>query len=164
MRLLGLDPGIRNTGWGIIESNKDKIYWLGSGNISTKSNTDISERLLLISKNIKKIIIEYSPQAAAIEDIFVGKNIQSALKLGMARGVAINICASLELSVYHYEATVVKKATTGFGKANKDQVYSMVKFLLPGVDCKSEDESDALAVAICHSQFANSKLNNSILD
>ncbi|SVC59321.1 uncharacterized protein METZ01_LOCUS312175, partial [marine metagenome] len=73
-------------------------------------------------------------------------------------------CASLNVSVYQYEATVVKKATTGFGRANKEQVYSMVKFLLPGVICKSDDESDALAVAICHSQFASSNINYSELD
>ena len=160
MRLLGLDPGLRHTGWGVIESNKDKISWLASGNISPKTNTSLALRLLEISNGISEIIEKYNPEAAAIEDIFVGKNSQSTLKLGMARGVAINTCASLEVSVFQYEATVVKKTTTGFGRANKDQVYSMVKFLLPGVECKTEDESDALAIAICHSQFARSKIHN----
>jgi crossover junction endodeoxyribonuclease RuvC len=164
MRLLGLDPGLRHTGWGMIESNKDKISWLASGNISPKTDDSIAKRLMQISRGISNIIEQYDPEAVAIEDIFMGKNVQSALKLGMARGVAINACASLNVSVYQYEATVVKKATTGFGRANKEQVYSMVKFLLPGVICKSDDESDALAVAICHSQFASSKINHSELD
>ena len=158
MLLLGLDPGLRHTGWGIIESNKNKISWLASGNISPRTNESIDKRLVQISTGLSTIIKKFNPHTAAIEKIFVGKNNDSVLKLGMARGVALNTCDLLKLSIYEYESTMIKKATTGFGRANKEQVYSMIKFLLPGAQCKSEDESDALAVAICHSQFSNTSL------
>ena len=164
MRLLGLDPGLRHTGWGVVESHKDKISWIASGNISPQTNISIDKRLFKISSELSKVIEEFKPEDAAIEQIFVGKNGQSTLKLGMARGVALNTCAYYNLSIYEYEATLVKKAVTGFGRASKEQVFSMVKLLLPRVKCKTEDESDALAVTICHSHFANSKLNKLDLD
>ena len=164
MRLLGLDPGLRHTGWGIIESHKDKISWIASGNISPQPNIAIDKRLFKISSELSRIVEEFKPEEAAIEQIFVGINGQSALKLGMARGGALNTCACFQLSIYEYEATLVKKAVTGFGRASKEQVFSMIKMLLPGVKCKTEDESDAFAVTICHSHFSNSKLNKLNLD
>lgn len=160
MRLLGLDPGLRHTGWGIIDSVNDKISWIASGNISPKTSTNLSERLKTINEDLNKIIKKYEPTTAAIEEVFVNMNGQSTLKLGMARGVAIAACAINDMPVYEYAPTRVKQSVTGSGKAKKDQVESMVKLLLPSCQLQTEDESDALAVAICHTFFSQSKIHN----
>ncbi|MBT4109313.1 MAG: crossover junction endodeoxyribonuclease RuvC [Pelagibacterales bacterium] len=159
MRLLGLDPGLRHTGWGIINSIDDKISWLASGNISPKISLSLSERLKEIHQGLDIIVKKYKPSVAAIEEVFVNMNGQSTLKLGMARGTAITACSINEMSVYEYAPTRVKQSVTGSGRSKKDQVASMVNILLPGCEIKSEDESDALAVAICHTIFANSKIH-----
>ena len=159
MRLLGLDPGLRHTGWGIINSKDNKISWLASGNISPKISLSLSERLKEIHQGLDIIVKKYNPSIAAIEEVFVNMNGQSTLKLGMARGTAITACSINEMSVYEYAPTRVKQSVTGSGRSKKDQVASMVNILLPGCEIKSEDESDALAVAICHTIFANSKIH-----
>ena len=159
MRLLGLDPGLRHTGWGIINSMDDKISWLASGNISPKISLSLSERLKEIHQGLNSIVKKYEPSVAAIEEVFVNMNGQSTLKLGMARGAAITACSINEIPVYEYAPTRVKQSVTGSGRSKKDQVASMVNILLPGCEIKSEDESDALAVAICHTIFASSKIH-----
>ena len=159
MRLLGLDPGLRHTGWGIINSKDNKISWLASGNISPKISLSLSERLKEIHQGLDSIVKKYKPSVAAIEEVFVNMNGQSTLKLGMARGTAIAACSINEMPVYEYAPTRVKQSVTGSGRSKKDQVASMVNILLPGCEIKSEDESDALAVAICHTIFANSKIH-----
>ena len=159
MRLLGLDPGLRHTGWGIINSKDNKISWLASGNISPKISLSLSERLKEIHQGLNSIVKKYNPSIAAIEEVFVNMNGQSTLKLGMARGTAITACSINEMSVYEYAPTRVKQSVTGSGRSKKNQVASMVNILLPGCEIKSEDESDALAVAICHTIFANSKIH-----
>jgi len=159
MHLLGLDPGLRHTGWGIINSIDDKISWIASGNISPKISLSLSERLKEIHQGLNSIVKKYNPSIAAIEEVFVNMNGQSTLKLGMARGTAITACSINEMSVYEYAPTRVKQSVTGSGRSKKDQVASMVNILLPGCEIKSEDESDALAVAICHTIFANSKIH-----
>ncbi len=159
MRLLGLDPGLRHTGWGIINSKDNKISWVASGNISPKISLSLSERLKEIHQGLDIIVKKYKPSVAAIEEVFVNMNGQSTLKLGMARGTAITACSINEMPVYEYAPTRVKQSVTGSGRSKKDQVASMVNILLPGCEIKSEDESDALAVAICHTIFANSKIH-----
>ena len=159
MRLLGLDPGLRHTGWGIINSKDNKISWVASGNISPKISLSLSERLKEIHQGLNSIVKKYNPSIAAIEEVFVNMNGQSTLKLGMARGAAITACSINEMSVYEYAPTRVKQSVTGSGRSKKDQVASMVNILLPGCEIKSEDESDALAVAICHTIFASSKIH-----
>lgn len=159
MRLLGLDPGLRHTGWGIINSKDNKISWVASGNISPKISLSLSERLKEIHQGLNSIVKKYKPSVAAIEEVFVNMNGQSTLKLGMARGAAITACSINEMPVYEYAPTRVKQSVTGSGRSKKDQVASMVNILLPGCEIKSEDESDALAVAICHTIFANSKIH-----
>lgn len=159
MRLLGLDPGLRHTGWGVIDSVNDKISWIASGNISPKTSSILSERLKNIHEEIDIIIKKYKPTTAAIEEVFVNINGQSTLKLGMARGVAIGACAINNMLVYEYAPTRVKQSVTGSGRAKKDQVASMVKLLLPSCQVQTEDESDALAVAICHTFFSQSKIH-----
>ena len=159
MRLLGLDPGLRHTGWGIINSKDNKISWVASGNISPKISLSLSERLKEIHQGLNSIVKKYNPSIAAIEEVFVNINGQSTLKLGMARGAAITACSINEMSVYEYAPTRVKQSVTGSGRSKKNQVASMVNILLPGCEINSEDESDALAVAICHTIFANSKIH-----
>ena len=159
MRLLGLDPGLRHTGWGIINSKDNKISWVASGNISPKISLSLSERLKEIHQGLNSIVKKYNPSIAAIEEVFVNMNGQSTLKLGMARGTAIAACSINEMPVYEYAPTRVKQSVTGSGRSKKNQVASMVNILLPGCEIKSEDESDALAVAICHTIFANSKIH-----
>jgi len=159
MRLLGLDPGLRHTGWGIINSKDNKISWLASGNISPKISLSLSDRLKEIHQGLDSIVKKYKPSVAAIEEVFVNMNGQSTLKLGMARGAAITACSINEMPVYEYAPTRVKQSVTGSGRSKKDQVASMVNILLPRCEIKSEDESDALAVAICHTIFANSKIH-----
>ena len=159
MRLLGLDPGLRHTGWGIINSKDNKISWVASGNISPKISLSLSDRLKEIHQGLDIIVKKYKPSVAAIEEVFVNMNGQSTLKLGMARGTAITACSINEMPVYEYAPTRVKQSVTGSGRSKKDQVASMVNILLPGCEIKSEDESDALAVAICHTIFANSKIH-----
>ena len=159
MRLLGLDPGLRHTGWGIINSKDNKISWVASGNISPKISLSLSERLKEIHQGLDIIVKKYKPSVAAIEEVFVNMNGQSTLKLGMARGAAITACSINEMPIYEYAPTRVKQSVTGSGRSKKDQVASMVNILLPGCEIKSEDESDALAVAICHTIFANSKIH-----
>ena len=158
MLLLGLDPGLRHTGWCVISSINDKASWIASGNISPKISLTLSERLKDIHQGLDSIIQEYKPSVAAIEEVFVNMNGQSSLKLGMARGAAITACSINDMPVHEYSPTRVKQSVTGSGRAKKDQVASMVKLLLPGCIIKSEDESDALAVAICHTIFANSRI------
>ncbi len=160
MRLLGLDPGLRHTGWGVINTKDDKISWIASGNVSPKNSLSLSERLKEIHNQLNEIINKFKPSAAAVEEVFVNMNGQSTLKLGMARGTAITACSINELQIFEYAPTRVKKSLTGSGSAKKDQVKSMVKLLLPGCKIKSEDESDALAVAICHTFFSQSKIYN----
>ena len=159
MRLLGLDPGLRHTGWGIINSKDNKISWVASGNISPKISLSLSERLKEIHQGLNSIVKKYNPSIAAIEEVFVNMNGQSTLKLGMARGAAITACSINEMPVYEYAPTRVKQSVTGSGRSKKNQVASMVNILLPGCEINSEDESDALAVAICHTIFANSKIH-----
>jgi crossover junction endodeoxyribonuclease RuvC len=159
MLLLGLDPGLRHTGWCVISSINDKSSWIASGNISPKISLTLSERLKDIHQGLDSIIQEYQPSVAAIEEVFVNMNGQSSLKLGMARGAAITACSINEMPVHEYSPTRVKQSVTGSGRAKKDQVAAMVKLLLPGCIINSEDESDALAVAICHTVFASSKIH-----
>ena len=159
MFLLGLDPGLRHTGWCVINSIQDKNSWVASGNIYPKISLTLSERLKGIHQGLVSIIKEYQPSVAAIEEVFVNMNGQSSLKLGMARGTAITACSINEMPVHEYSPTRVKQSVTGSGRAKKDQVASMVRILLPGCIINSEDESDALAVALCHTVFANSKIH-----
>lgn len=160
MRLIGLDPGLRNTGWGIIDFIQNKITWIASGTISPKTNLELPERLKTIHEEVTKILNKYNPNTGAIEEIFVNKNPQSTLKLGMARGAAITACSLNNIYLKEYAPTVIKQAVTGTGKASKDQIAAMLKILLPGCNYSTDDESDALAIAICHTHYTQFNLKN----
>jgi crossover junction endodeoxyribonuclease RuvC len=153
--ILGIDPGSRVTGYGLINSVGNKFEYIDCGCIRTETPTQ-PERLKIIFESLCDIIERHSPQQAAIEDIFMGKNASSALKLGQARGSAMVACLSHDLPLEEYSARKVKQAVVGAGGADKTQVQHMVKALLSISDNIAEDAADALAVAICHANTQTS--------
>lgn len=154
MRILGIDPGLERTGWGVIESNGSRLSFLAAGVILSKSTEPMSVRLCRIDRELSQIVEHWKPDSAAIEETFVNKNAASSLKLGQARGVAIVAPARAGLDVAEYSANTVKKSVVGVGHAGKDQVGMMVKVLLPTAGQLAADAADALAVAICHAHHA----------
>ncbi len=150
MITLGIDPALTQTGWGVISSLKGNISFVACGTIKTNSSDSLSERLNHLHKSISEVILQYKPDEVAIEETFVNKNALSSLKLGHARGVLMLSSAIAGLKVYEYSSTAVKKTVVGVGRAEKNQVGTMIKFILPKSICKTEDEADALAIAICH--------------
>lgn len=153
VRILGLDPSLSSTGWGIIEVENNRLRYVADGYIPTDTKTPIAERLAIINKTLCDVIDFYKPDEAAIEQVFLNSNAVSTIKLGMARGVVIMAPAMFAIPVTEYEPNKIKKAVVGVGKAEKTQVETMVKILLPGCQPKNNDSSDALAVAICHNSF-----------
>lgn len=150
MIILGIDPGSRITGYGIVEKNGNRLIHVDNGAIFTDTKGDFATRLQVIYSRLTGIIGEYRPDAVAVEDIFFAKNVQSALKLGQARGAAIVAAVNAGLSVHEYTALQVKLAVVGHGRAAKEQVQRMIKALLALPEIAQEDASDALAVAVCH--------------
>ncbi len=160
MRLLGIDPGLQKTGWGIISSENNSLKFIASGLIKTNAKHKMSARLATLYHGLTSVIDEWAPVETALEETFVNKNPASALKLGQARGVLLMSPALKGLSVSEYGANKVKKSVVGSGHASKDQMMMMVKTLLPSCGTLSEDEADALAVAITHAHYR--VLSNSI--
>jgi crossover junction endodeoxyribonuclease RuvC len=154
MRLLGLDPGLRHTGWGIIDVEGSHLRYVADGAIHPKADLGLPERLVHLHHALAKVIAEHRPAEAAVEETFVSQNAASTLKLGMARGVVVLVPALSNLPVSEYPANLIKKSVVGVGHATKDQVQMMVRRLLPGCRLDSEDSADALAVAICHAHHA----------
>lgn len=150
MRLLGLDPGLRVTGWGVIEAVDGRLRHIGNGTVRTRSGDPIGTRLVALYDGLRAVISQYEPETAAIEETFVNRNPQSALRLGLARGVVLLAPAQAGLEVSEYAANQVKKSVVGAGHAGKEQVAMMVATLLPQARAESADAADALAVAICH--------------
>jgi crossover junction endodeoxyribonuclease RuvC len=155
--ILGIDPGSRITGYGIIKEHNQKLQYIDSGCIRTSEGA-LSQRLLQIFNGVCQLMEEYSPDEVAIEQIFVHQNPSSALKLGHARGVAMVACASHRLTVSEYSAREVKQTVSGYGAAQKTQVKQMVVNLLMLASSPQSDAADALAVAICHSHMKNGLL------
>lgn len=154
IKILGLDPGLQHTGWGIINKNGNNLSYVAHGRISTNAKEALSIRLNQIHQSICEIIEKHRPQEAAVEETFVNQNPASALKLGMARGVVLFTPASFGLEVFEYSANKVKKAIVGVGHAEKHQVAIMVSRLLPTAPKEMPaDASDALAIAICHANY-----------
>ena len=149
MLLLGLDPGLRNTGWGIVESEGNRLRHVADGAIHSDASLTLAQRLDQLFVGVSAVIARFAPQSAAVEETFVNKNAVSTLKLGHARGVVLLAPAHVGVPVFEYGANQVKKSVVGVGHADKTQVAMMVKRLLPGSSA-SADAADALAVAICH--------------
>ncbi len=154
--ILGIDPGSRIAGYGVIQAVGNKLQYVASGCIRVDTSRDLAYRLKQINESVTKLIEAYGPEEFAIEQVFMGKNVDSALKLGQARGVAIVAAAMKDIPVFEYAARSVKQAVTGKGSADKQQVQKMVQILLKLPGCPQEDAADALAIAICH---ANSTQN-----
>ena len=150
MKILGLDPGLGTTGWGLIEAQGNRLSHLANGEFKTSAAAPLPERLAAIADQLEALLAEHRPDGAAVEEVFVNKNPQSTLKLGQARGVALMLAARSGLTVGEYAARLVKKAVVGNGNAEKVQVHAMVGRLLPGVKIAGPDAADALAVAITH--------------
>lgn len=150
MILLGLDPGLGTTGWGLIAADGNRLTHLANGQIKTDSAMPLATRLLTIDLALTDLILEHRPDGAAVEEVFVNVNPQSTLKLGQARGVILLGAARSGMEVGEYAARLVKKSVVGVGNASKDQVHAMVSRLLPGVKIAGPDAADALAVAITH--------------
>ena len=148
--ILGIDPGLQHTGWGVIAASANQLSFIACGTIHTDAKKPMAERLRQLHDGLKQVVSLYHPKEAAVEETFVNKNNASSLKLGQARG-AIILSLSLEgLNVEEYSANLVKKSVVGTGHADKVQVAMMVKTLLPASNAAGADAADALAVAICH--------------
>ena len=156
MRILGLDPSISSTGWGIIDVEGNRLSYVADGFIPTPAKEPLSCRLHIIYTELKKIIELYKPDESSIEITFLNSNPETSLKLSMARGVVFLMPAIYNIPLYEYEPTKIKKALTGVGKAEKSQVETMVKILLPSCKPKNNDSSDALAIAITHAHLRKS--------
>ena len=148
-RVLGIDPGSRSTGYGVLEISNRRAHYVASGCISAQQ-AELPQRLGTIFQGISQIISEFAPTIIAIESVFVAKNAASALKLGHARGVAIAAGVARDLPVFEYAARQVKQAVVGTGRANKEQVAHMVQVLLQLPGTPKADAADALAIALCH--------------
>lgn len=149
MRVLGIDPGLRNMGWGIISMDGSRLRHVANG-VCRSAAGDLASRLVALHDQLEDVIAEHAPNAAAVEQTFVNSNGAATLKLGQARGIALLVPARAGLEVGEYAPNKIKKAVVGVGHADKDQIAHMVKLQLPGVEIASADAADALAIAICH--------------
>jgi crossover junction endodeoxyribonuclease RuvC len=157
MRVLGLDPGLRVTGWGIVDSDGSRLRHVADGVVRSDDKLSLAERLVQLHEGVRAVIAQWTPDEAAVEETFVNKNPESTLKLGQARGAVLLAPALAGLRVGEYAPASVKQAVVGTGRAQKEQVGMMVRTLLPGCLVKSPDAADALAVAICHTHHANTQ-------
>jgi crossover junction endodeoxyribonuclease RuvC len=150
MIILGIDPGLVNTGWGVVQKENNTYKFIACGTIITDAKEEMAIRIRDINFQLNKVLDEYSIDEAAVEETFVNKNSLTSLKLGHARGAIILTVSLADIPVAEYSATNVKKSVTGVGKAEKGQMGAMIKILLPKANVKTEHEADALAVAITH--------------
>jgi len=154
MRLLGLDPGLRHTGWGVIDAAGNRLRHVADGVVHSRAGRPLAERLSDLFRALNEVLDRFQPEAAAVEESFVNRNPASTLKLGVARGVVLLAPAERGIPVAEYSANLIKKSVVGVGHADKPQIQMMVRRLLPGCLIDSPDAADALAVAICHAHHA----------
>ncbi len=163
IRIIGIDPGLRNTGWGVIEANGTRLSYIADGSVHSDADAPLASRLLQIHQQLAEILERYGPDEAAIEETFVNKDARATLKLGQARGAALLAPAQAGISVAEYAPNVVKKSVVGAGHAEKDQVKHMVRVLLPRAELNTADSIDALAIAICHAHHRGTQTLAKIL-
>jgi crossover junction endodeoxyribonuclease RuvC len=156
VRIIGIDPGLRNLGWGVIEVDGPRLRHVANGVCQSATGDDLAARLLALHVALTAVFKQYAPAAAAVEQTFVNKDGAGTLKLGQARGIAMLVPAQAGLQVGEYAPNAVKKAVVGVGHADKAQVAHMVRLQLPGVKLAGPDAADALAIAICHSRHVQS--------
>lgn len=150
IRIIGIDPGLRRTGWGIIESDGPRLVYVASGAITSTSDDPLAYRLREIFEGLTSVLASFKPAEAAVEETFVNENARATLKLGQARGMALLVPALRGIKIGEYPPNLIKKSVVGAGHAEKKQVQLMVSVLLPKARFESADEADALAIAICH--------------
>ena len=158
MRIIGIDPGLRNTGWGIIDTKGDNIFEVANGICETNSSDNLAVRLRCIFEKLSNVLTKYKPDEAAVENTFVNKDASNTLKLGQARGVCMLVPALAGIAVEEYAPNAIKKAVVGVGHASKQQIEYMVKLQLPKIQLKSIDSTDAIAVAICHANHLRNSM------
>lgn len=156
MRLIGLDPGLRRTGWGVIEVSGNRLTHIANGTVGSDAALSLAERLSQLFDGLAAVIAEHRPDEAAVEETFVNRNPASTLKLGQARGAVLLAPAQSGIHVAEYPANLIKKALVGNGHADKNQIQAMISILLPGAKTAGADAADALAVAICHAHHRTS--------
>lgn len=150
IRMIGIDPGLRRTGWGVIESDGVRLSYVASGLVTSNADDDLAYRLRELFEGLSSVIATFKPIEAAVEETFVNDNPRATLKLGQARGMALLAPALKGLKIAEYPPNLIKKSVVGAGHAEKQQVQAMIGFLLPKAKFDSADEADALAIAICH--------------
>ncbi|MHA7776456.1 crossover junction endodeoxyribonuclease RuvC [Roseibium sp. M-1] len=158
IRLLGIDPGLRRTGWGIIEAAGNRLSFIASGTVTSDNKKTLAERLVELHDGLTDVVRRHDPVEAAVELTFVNKDAGATLKLGQARGVALLVPSLAGLPVAEYAPNLVKKTVVGTGHAEKEQIRAMVKVLMPRATFNSDDAADALAIAICHAQHRASSV------
>jgi crossover junction endodeoxyribonuclease RuvC len=158
IRILGIDPGLRRTGWGMIAIDGNRLSFLACGSLATDEDAALADRLLAIHRGLSAIVEEHAPDEAAVEATFVNKDASATLKLGQARGIAMLVPAIAGLPVAEYAPNLVKKTIVGAGHGEKAQVRMMIGVLLPKADPRSEDAADALAIAVCHAHHRRSAI------
>jgi crossover junction endodeoxyribonuclease RuvC len=158
VRILGIDPGLRRTGWGVIETEGNRLMFVGCGSVEPSDTLPLASRLLAIHQGLARVLADYMPVEAAVEQTFVNKDGAATLKLGQARGVAMLAPAMAGIMVAEYAPNQVKKTVVGAGHADKNQILVMLKILLPKADPQSADAADALAVAITHAHHRQSTM------
>jgi len=158
IRILGIDPGLRRTGWGLIACAGNRLVYLACGSVETNERHTLSARLVTIHDGLARIVDEFHPDEAAVEATFVNRDATATLKLGQARGIALLVPARAGLSVAEYAPNLVKKTIVGAGHAEKAQIRMMIGVLLPKADPQSEDAADALAIAVTHAHHRSSAL------
>lgn len=156
MLIIGLDPGLACTGWGVVAKSGSRLSHVANGQVKTDAAASLAERLVTLDRELTDVILAYRPDGGAVEEVFVNTNAQSTLKLGQARGVCLLSLARTGMPVAEYATSLVKKAIVGTGRAEKAQVQAMLKVLLPGVKLAGADAADALAVAITHANMLGS--------
>ncbi len=158
IRILGIDPGLRRTGWGLIAVEGNRLIYLACGSVATNEKLSLAERLVTIHDGLVRIVDEYRPDEAAVEATFVNRDANATLKLGQARGIALLVPAKAGVVVAEYAPNLVKKTIVGAGHAEKAQIRLMVGVLLPKADPQTEDAADALAIAVTHAHHRTSAL------
>ena len=156
IRILGIDPGLRRTGWGIVEIAGNRLSFIGCGSVTSNDRDDMATRLLAIHDGLMRILDEFRPDEAAVETTFVNKDATATLKLGQARGIAMVVPAKASVPVAEYAPNLVKKSIVGAGHGDKTQVRMMIGVLLPKADPASHDAADALAIAVTHAHHRTS--------
>jgi crossover junction endodeoxyribonuclease RuvC len=158
VRILGIDPGLRRTGWGVIETEGNRLIFIGCGSVEPSDGLPLASRLLAIHQGLARVLADFMPTEAAVEQTFVNKDGAATLKLGQARGVAMLAPAMAGITVAEYAPNQVKKTVVGAGHADKNQILMMLKILLPKADPQSADAADALAVAVTHAHHRQSTM------